>query len=72
MALGLGILRLDPAAFWSMTLPEFTAAANAVLGPRANHPLPTRGDLARLMAEFPDHSKDPRGPLWPTPIPMPH
>ena len=54
MALGLGILRLDPRAFWSMTVPEFTAAASAVMGPRAPSALPTRHDLAHLMNQFPD------------------
>ena len=54
MALGLGILRLDPRAFWAMTVPEFTAAARTIMGPRASSALPTRHDLAYLMSQFPD------------------
>ncbi|MBX9925510.1 MAG: phage tail assembly chaperone [Hyphomicrobiaceae bacterium] len=56
MALGLGLLRLDPRAFWSMTIPEFSAAARAITGPqRSPEPL-GRADLAALMTRFPDHS----------------
>ena len=54
MALGLGVLRLDPRAFWAMTVPEFTAAARAIMGPHAPSTLPTRADLARLISQFPD------------------
>lgn len=58
MTLGLGILRLDPRAFWSMTLPEFSAAARAVTGSASRSadaaPRPARGDLAALMSRFPD------------------
>ena len=53
MGLGLGILRLAPAAFWAMTPHELTAAAEAVLG-RAPPIAPQRADLDRLMASFPD------------------
>ena len=55
MAMGLGILRLDPRAFWAMTPLEFAAAARAVLGTNAAPSLPGRADLAALMAQFPDH-----------------
>lgn len=57
MALGLGILRLDPRAFWAMTPREFAAAARAVTGP-ASKPTarPARSDLADLMAHFPDNT----------------
>ena len=55
MSLGLGILRLDPRAFWSMTVPEFAAAARAVTGlPHSRSALPDRDELTRLMALFPD------------------
>jgi uncharacterized phage protein (TIGR02216 family) len=54
MSLGLGILRLDPRAFWAMTLPEFAAAARAVTGPSTAPYLPNRRDLSRLMSQFPD------------------
>ncbi len=55
MAMGLGVLRLEPRAFWSMTPLEFAAAARAILPPSARATLPTRAGLADLMARFPDH-----------------
>lgn len=56
MAAGLGLLRLEPRAFWSMTPKELEAALRAVLGPvRADAPL-ARGELASLMRRFPDRS----------------
>lgn len=55
MAMGLGILRLDSRAFWSLTPREFAAAARAVIGPSASHAgRPRRSDLDSLMAQFPD------------------
>jgi uncharacterized phage protein (TIGR02216 family) len=53
MAAGLGLLRLSPAAFWSMTPRELAAALRALLGPAADEP-PPRAALAQLMARFPD------------------
>jgi uncharacterized phage protein (TIGR02216 family) len=53
MAAGLGLLRLSPAVFWSMTPKELAAALNGLLGPAAAGPLP-RGSLAGLMARYPD------------------
>ncbi len=48
---GLGVLRLEPRAFWALTLPELRALARA--GPGAG---PLGGpDLARLMARYPDY-----------------
>jgi uncharacterized phage protein (TIGR02216 family) len=52
MAAGLGVLRLSPAAFWSMTPRELDAALGTVLGPAGGPP--SRGELARLMQRFPD------------------
>lgn len=57
MAIGLGHLRLDPRAFWSMSIAEFSAAARMVLGPAADPP--RRADLAALMARFPDRQLNP-------------
>jgi uncharacterized phage protein (TIGR02216 family) len=55
MALGLGILRLEPRAFWTMTPAEFAAAARAVVGPAAGLAAhPRRRDLTALMSRFPD------------------
>jgi len=54
MAAGLGLLRLPPAHFWSMTPKELQAALRALLGPTpADPPLP-RATLAQLMSRFPD------------------
>jgi uncharacterized phage protein (TIGR02216 family) len=52
MAAGFGVLRLSPAAFWSMTPRELDAALGAVLGP-AEGP-PSRSELARLIERYPD------------------
>lgn len=52
MALGLGVLKLSPRHFWSMTPKEL----EAVLGVRrrlGGTPLEA-ADLARLMALYPD------------------
>ena len=54
MSLGLGILRLESRAFWSLTPREFAAAARAVMGPAASQIRPRRSDLEKLMANFPD------------------
>jgi len=57
MATGLGLLRLTPAAFWSMTPTELEAALRGLLGPtHLDEPLP-RSSLAHLMARFPDRSE---------------
>jgi len=53
MAFGLGVLRLAPSDFWSMTPRELHAAAEGVYG-RASGP-PTRSALEALMRSFPDH-----------------
>jgi len=52
MAAGLGLLRLRPADFWSMTPKELEAALRALLGP-AHEPL-SRRTLARLISRYPD------------------
>ena len=53
MAAGLGLLRLTPRDFWSMTPRELDAALRGLLGPNAHEPLP-RSALADLMRLFPD------------------
>jgi len=56
MAAGLGLLRLPPAAFWSMTPRELAAALRGLLGSAAAaSPLPRAG-LAQLMSRYPDRS----------------
>lgn len=52
MAIGLGVLRLAPSAFWAMTPREFERAANLTVPRRGT--APTRDALASLMAAFPD------------------
>ncbi len=51
MAVGFGLLRLSPAALWSMTPREFAAAIGWLKGPEVK---PSRLDLAALMQRFPD------------------
>jgi uncharacterized phage protein (TIGR02216 family) len=53
MAAGLGLLRLRPADFWSMTPRELAAAVHGLGGRPARDPI-RRRDLARLMDRFPD------------------
>lgn len=54
MAAGLGLLRLRPADFWSMTPRELDAALRGLLGP-AHLDMPTsRSTLADLMTRYPD------------------
>jgi uncharacterized phage protein (TIGR02216 family) len=52
MALGLGLLRLSPRNFWTMTPRELDRALS-VLSPGKSPP-PGRADLAALMRAFPD------------------
>ena len=48
---GLGVLRLSPQAFWSMTPRELALAISSVTG--ATAPL-QRDELSDLMTRFPD------------------
>jgi uncharacterized phage protein (TIGR02216 family) len=52
---GLGLLRLSPKDFWSMTPREFAIAAG--LSRRTSALPPDRADLQRLMREFPDSQR---------------
>lgn len=52
MAFGLGVLRLAPKDFWSMTPRELFCAAEGIYG-RACGP-PGRATLDALMRDFPD------------------
>ena len=54
MAAGLGILRLEPKSFWSMTPRELEAALSGIYGRADVHEPPGRRDLSALMARFPD------------------
>lgn len=54
MAAGLGVLRIEPRAFWAMTPLELAAALSTLApSPPAAAP-PSRHDLQRLMQRFPD------------------
>ena len=59
MAIGLGVLRLDPEVFWAMTLREFDAALAGASGRFSAEPSFDRARLIALMQRFPDHSPDP-------------
>ena len=52
MAIGFGLLRLSPKAFWAMTPIELERAMSAIRPGRALPP--GRADLAALMRAFPD------------------
>ncbi len=54
MAAGLGVLRLEPRAFWSMTPRELEAALAGMFGRVGEEGPPTRGELSGLMQRFPD------------------
>lgn len=54
MSFGLGTLRLSPDEFWAMTPRELQAAMRGVLGPEPQKGSPTREEMNRLLARFPD------------------
>lgn len=54
MAAGLGLLRLEPKAFWCMTPRELEAALTGLFGAAGGDGAPTRGELAGLMSRYPD------------------
>jgi uncharacterized phage protein (TIGR02216 family) len=54
MGFGLGVLRLSPRAFWSMTPRELAAAAEGRTGRPSDLRPPSLAEMARLTAAFPD------------------
>jgi uncharacterized phage protein (TIGR02216 family) len=56
MAAGLGLLRLAPRDFWSMTPRELDAALTGLLGPAHLDTPTTRATLTGLMHRYPDAS----------------
>lgn len=58
MATGLGLLRLAPSHFWSMTPRELAAAIRGALGIDPTDGPLTRPDLARMMQRYPDLSSN--------------
>jgi len=59
MAFGLGVLKLSPKKFWSMTPRELEAALAGHYGRAPGARPPRRSDLEHLMAQYPDdHSAE--------------
>ncbi len=54
MELGLGVLGLTPAQFWALTPRELDCILRGRAGIAAVPSPLTRGELARLMSDFPD------------------
>lgn len=54
MAIGFGVLRLEPRAFWSMTLPELDAAVRGRFGAAGAERPPSRREFESLTQRFPD------------------
>jgi len=59
MAIGLGALKLAPAAFWAMTPREFDAALEGHFGRRRRDGALARSELEALMTAFPDLIEEP-------------
>jgi len=53
MSIGLGLLRLDPTSFWSMTPRELRAAFGAITE-RSHVEPPSRSELSQLIQKHPD------------------
>jgi uncharacterized phage protein (TIGR02216 family) len=56
MTAGLGMLRLAPDDFWSMTPRELDAALRGAFGVAMRHEAPSRLELTSLMEAYPDQS----------------
>lgn len=54
MAIGFGLLGLDPRAFWSLTLAELEAAVRGRLGRGAEERPMSRRELSDLEHRYPD------------------
>ena len=55
MSFGIGTLRLPSRDFWSMTVPELTAAVAAHFPSLG---APSRSDFENLFTRFPDSERD--------------
>jgi uncharacterized phage protein (TIGR02216 family) len=60
MAIGFGLLGLEPRAFWSLTLAELDAAVRGRFGAARNEQPPSRRDLADLAQRYPDQREEGR------------
>ncbi len=54
MEIGLGVLALTPAVFWSMTPRELQAMLRGKFGTASDGLAPTRMQLDALMRQYPD------------------
>lgn len=54
MAIGFGLLGLEPSAFWSLTLAELDAAVRGRFGAVRSERPPSRSELIDLTQRFPD------------------
>lgn len=54
MAIGFGVLGLEPRAFWSLTFAELDAAIRGRFGQLRAEAPPTRSEIRALMQRFPD------------------
>ncbi|HVX37102.1 MAG TPA: phage tail assembly chaperone [Hyphomicrobium sp.] len=54
MEMGLGVLGLAPAVFWSLTPRELQAALRGKFGMAGEGQAPTRTDLEALIQQYPD------------------
>lgn len=54
MAVGFGLLGLEPRAFWSLTLAELDAAVRGRFGTVGAEKPPTQRELAELQRRYPD------------------
>lgn len=54
MAIGFGLLGLEPRAFWSLTLAELDAAVRGRFGSAPSERPLSRRDLAELAQRYPD------------------
>ncbi len=54
MAVGFGLLGLEPRAFWSFTLAELNAAVRGRFGAAASERPLSRHDLSTLEQRYPD------------------
>ncbi|MEL7048000.1 MAG: phage tail assembly chaperone [Pseudomonadota bacterium] len=57
MGIGLGCLAMSPAAFWALSIPEFTAAVRGRFGERSFDVSLNRSRLDALMKQFPDREQ---------------
>lgn len=54
MAIGFGLLGLEPRAFWSLTIAELDAAVRGRFGSARSERPPSRRDLVALAHRYPD------------------